>query len=260
MSTVDEHRRRTAANRTGTNGRSRPIAAGDARSRARIAARRRRKRRQRRIIIGIGLLILLLLAVIIGRTVFSYRNQKEKNTLQTEGIAFLEQGNYDAAIRNFDQIIEMSKGKTGNREKAVLMYKAEAEYKKGNYQAAVEVCDSLIAADGEKDEYLKLKSRSQIELGEYDQALSYLPLAPVIYNRMAVQAIKDKRYEEALANIESGLALGESEVSQFLLVNQAVAYTWMGDFQKALKLFESYVQKYGSDENIETQIEFLKTR
>jgi len=257
---VDEPRRRTASGRSSSTGRTRPSGAGDARSRARIAARRRRKRQQRRIIIGICLLVLLLLGVVAGRTVIGYKNQKEKEALQTEGVAFLDDGNYDAAIQNFDQIIEKSKGKTGNFEKAVLMYKAEAEYRKGDYQSAVTTCDILIAADGEKDEYLKLKCQSQMELGQYDQALTYLPLAPVIYNRMSVEQINAQQYEEALRSTESGLALGESEVTRLLMINQGVAYEYLQEYDKALDVFERCLEQYGSDEGFKTDLEFLRTR
>lgn len=259
MSTVDEYRRKTASGRSGSPAR-RSSQPGDPRARARALARRRRKRRQRRIIICVFALVLLLLAVLIGRGVINYRSQKEKEALYTAGVEYLNDDNYDAAITNFNQVIEKSKGKTGNLEKNVLMYKAEAEYKKGDYQAAVATCDILIAADGDKDEYLRLKSQGQMELGLYEEALTYLPLAPVVHNRIALQAIEEGRYEDALASIESGLAAGDTEASRNLEVNRAVVYERMGDFDRALELFEAVIQKYGSDETIESEIEFLKTR
>lgn len=244
MNTMDDNKRR----KTNTN------------NRARAAARRRRKRRQRRIILGFGLLILLMAAGIIGVIISGYKKNREKAALQAEGVAYLNQGNYDAAIQSFSEILEKSKGKAGKKEKAVLLYKAEAEYSKGDYQAALTTVDTLIAADGEKDEYLNLKSHCQLELGDYDAALTYQPLAPVVYNRMAVEAINGARYEDALILIESGQAAGESEASQSLLWNQAVVFENLGDYEQALELFESYEQKYGSSESVTKEIEFLKTR
>jgi len=257
MMTVDEYKRRTTSGRTPNSGQRRPVSP-NAHNRARAAARRHRKRRRRRIILGLGLLVLLIAAAVIGIIISGQKKNRDK--VQAEGIAYLDQGNYDAAIQSFTQILDKSKGKTGKQEKTVLLYKAEAEYKKGDYQAALATSDALIAADGEKDEYLKLKSRCQMELGDYNAALSYQPLIPVVYNRKAVEAINEGRYEDALAAIKNGLAVGESEALQSLLWNQAVVYVNTGDYEKALGLLESYEQKYGSDENITKQIEFLKTR
>lgn len=260
MSTVDQNKRRRTSGQSGNDGQRRRPVQPDARNRARAAAKRRRKRRQRRLILGLGLLILLILTAAVGVTISGYKKNREISALQTEGIDFLDQGNYDAAVQSFTQILEKSKGKVGKREKTVLLYKAEAEYKNDDYQAALETCEILIKADGEKDQYLKLKSQCQMELEDYQAALTYQPLAPVVYNRMAVQAINEKRYEDALSLIENGLAAGESEASRSLEANQAIAYEWLGDYEKALALFESYVQKYGSDEKIDKEIEFLKTR
>lgn len=257
---MDEHKRRTTSGRTANAGPHRP-ASPHAPNRARAAARRRRRQRQRRLLLGLGLLVLIILAAVIGMMISGQKKNRENAALQAEGVAYLDQGNYDAAIQSFTEILNNNKGKNGKQEKTVLLYKAEAEYKKGDYQAALTTSDELIAADGEKEEYLKLKSRCQLELGHYDAARTTYPsLAPVVYNRMALNAINEERYQDALVAIESGLAAGESEATQSLLRNQAVVYVCMGDYEKALTLFESYEQKYGPDEEVTREIEFLKTR
>lgn len=223
-------------------------------------ARRKKRRRQRRIIIGI---MVLLLAAAVMAAVFGiagYSRRKKQQAWLAEGTEYLEQGSYDNAIQAFNKALDVFKGKTGKTEQTVLQYRAEAEYSKADYLSALETSRVLIAADGSKDAYLKLQSLCQLQLGEYEAALSYEPNAALIYNRMALQAINEARYEEALTAINQGIGAADSLVMGDLIYNQAVAYEALGDFARALELFEAYNQSYGPDPQVEEEIAFLKTR
>lgn len=257
MGTVSGNGRRTPS---GQPRRSQSGRTATTQSRQRAAARRRRLRRRRQILISSMVILVLLLIAGIGLGVSGRKKQKVKEALQTEGIAYLDQGNYDAAIKSFDEILVLNKGKIGSLEISVLQYRAEAEYKQGDYQAALQTSETLIKADGEKESYLKLRGRCQLALGDYENALQYQPLAALAYNYMAAKAINEGRYEEALDLIEKGMAEGDSDVAADLAFNQAAAYDKMGNFEKALELFETYVQTYGPDENAEREITFLKSR
>lgn len=237
---------------------SRPPLTGQARLRA--MAGRKRRRRQRRIIISV---LALLLAAVVAAAVIGisgYSRRKKQQAWLDQGVEHLDQGDYDGAIRAFDEALDISKEKTGKTEQTVLQYRAEAEYSKGDYKAALATSKILVAADKEKDAYLKLQSLCQMQSGDYEAALSYKPNAALIYNRMALQAIEEARYEDALAAIDQGMAAADPLVMADLTYNQAVTYEQMGDFSRALELFEAYNQSYGPEPKVEDEIAFLKTR
>lgn len=235
---------------------------GDRQARARAMARRKRRRRQRRMIIGGMLLLLLLLigGVLFG--IFSYRAAKERQTLLAEGVASLESGSYEEAIKTFDEILTGSKGKVGTFEAEVLAYRGEAEYKQKDYPAALHTFELLVKEDGEKESYQKMLCYIQTELGNYEAALAYGYADAEVYNRMTLQNMEKQDYDTALENVQKGIAAcaPDSPVMKELTFNQAVIYEEKGDFTKALELFEAYLQTYGSDEEAEREVAFLKTR
>ena len=49
-------------------------------------------------------------------------------------------------------------------------------------------------------------------------------------------------------------------VSKDLKFNEAAAYEKMGDFATALAKFEAYVSEFGSEEAVDREIQFLKSR
>lgn len=207
--------------------------------------------------------MLLLLAAVVGAAVLgisSYNKRKKQQVWIAEGTVELEQGNYAGAIQAFNEALAIFPGKTGKTEQTVLQYRAEAEYSKEDYATALATSKILVAADEQNDAYLKLQSLCQLQLGDYEAALSYGANAALIYNRMAVKAIEEARYEEALVAIDQGIAAADPLVMADLTYNQAVTYEKMGDFSKALVLFEAYNQSYGPDSRIEAEIAFLKTR
>lgn len=225
-------------------------------------ARRRRRRRQRRMLIG-GMLLLLVL--LIGGILFgvaSHKKAKEQQALLAEGIASMDSGNYEAAIRTFDEILKDSKGDVGSFEAEVLTYRGEAEYRQKDYAAALHTFELLVKEDGEQERYQRMICYSQMELGDYSAALAYGLADAEVYNRMAMDAIEAEDYGLALEYVQKGLAACEAEdpVRQELSYHQAVAYEKQGDFAKALELFEAYLATYGSDEAVEREVTFLKTR
>lgn len=238
----------------------RPAASGQARARA--MARRRRKRRQRRMILGGGILLLLLLlaGTIFGIT--THKKNKAREALLAEGITAMESGSYEEAIGKFDQAVEGSKGKVGKFEEEVLSYRGEAEYRQKDYEAAVHTFEILIKKDDKKERYKRMACYSQLGLGNYEAALSYGIADAAVYNRMALADIEKGDYDSALAHIEQGKAAegADGTTLEDLSLNEAVAYEKKSDYAKALELFEAYLEKYGSDENVEREVMFLKTR
>lgn len=80
-----------------------------------------------------------------------------------------------------------------------------------------------------------------------------------IYNQLALNEIEFEEYDQALAFIEKGLAIGDG-AREKLLFNQAVAYEKKLDFVKALQILETYSAEFGLTDPVEKEITFLKTR
>lgn len=81
-----------------------------------------------------------------------------------------------------------------------------------------------------------------------------------IYNRWMLTSMEAEDYEAALAHAETGLALSDDRARQELLFNQAVCYEYLGQYDKALELFQSYAAAYENDAAAEHEIAFLVTR
>lgn len=229
-------------------------------ARARVLARRKRKRRNRQILFAFLTVLLLALIGGIGYGVSAYKSGKAKDAAIKEGISYLEQGNYEAAIPAFDEAIKYSGGKVGKKEKDGLQYRAEAEYLLKDYEAALYTYTLLIEKDKDRDEYRRMAALCSLELGRFEEALAYEPLAARVYNRMALDFMEKEQYPEALEAIENGKAKQDQDVMADLSYNEVIAYEKSGDFKRALELLTVYAASYGSDENVERELTFLKTR
>ena len=90
-----------------------------------------------------------------------------------------------------------------------------------------------------------------------------------VYNNIANIYFHYKEYDKALYYYDRGIAYvdGLSEpledynnIKKNIIYNKACLYEFMHDYSKALETFNTYRDAYGSDENIEHEIEFLKSR
>ena len=90
-----------------------------------------------------------------------------------------------------------------------------------------------------------------------------------VYNNIANIYFHYKEYDKALYYYDKGIAYvdGLSEPVEYynnikknIIYNKACLYEFMHDYSKALEIFNMYKDAYGSDDNIEHEIEFLKSR
>ncbi len=227
--------------------------------RVRARARKKKRRRQMKMLIGIcmALIVILVGAAVYG--VLRFQREKKRQELLTEGILLLDAGSYDEAILRLDNALKWSSGKkVGEFELSVLLYRAEAEYRLKDYDAALNTYELLLEEDQENSEYKKGAARCLVEKKDYDGALAYGVIDGYVYNLKAVEQINAGEYDAALELIRQGLEAGDS--AQDLSYNQAVAWENKGDFAKALELFEAYAAQYGTDENVERELTFLRSR
>ena len=72
--------------------------------------------------------------------------------------------------------------------------------------------------------------------------------------------MKKQEYEKALSYFEKGLDMKDSATLQSLSFNQAVAYEFLQEYDKARDLLQAYLNTYPDDEAAKREMEFLKTR
>lgn len=80
------------------------------------------------------------------------------------------------------------------------------------------------------------------------------------YNGLALCDIADKKYTEALANIQKGIEGGNEQEIQSLLYNEVIVYEYLLDFKTAKDKIGEYMKKYPDDENAKKEYEFLQSR
>lgn len=230
----------------------------DERARMRRRAKKRKRRRQRRIVLGVISLAVLFL---VGWAVYGFLNHRRETKKQEflkAGIEKLEQESYEEAISRLDEALQWSKGKVGEFETTVLLYRAEAEFRLEDYSAAQNTYQILCDTDTENTEYKKGVAYCMVKKGEYNEALALGVIDGYVCNLKAVEQMNAGEYDVALEWIEKGKAAGD--FPQDLMFNEAVAWENKGDFAKALELFEAYAAQYGTDENVEHELTFLRSR
>lgn len=204
------------------------------------------------------LLILIAAGVFVG--VRHFVTERTRSNLRSEGIAAMESGDYQTAIEKLDEALALSGKKTGSFETDVLQYRAEAGYHTGDYAGSLEIWQQLIAQDETNQQYKENAVLCMLETGDYDGALALGVLQNRVYNRMALKALQEEDYDQALMYIDLGMAADDGSMAADLMFNQAVAYEGKRDFEKALELFQAYAENYGMDENVQREITFLESR
>lgn len=171
--------------------------------------------------------------------------------------AFMNSGYVDRAESYLRRLI--------NAEDADAMLIGKTYFALGNYDLAEQYLEEAYD-DGESEAsyYLAMNYEKHEKYTEADNFyISYMnkhPEDPNIYNQYGAFLINMKNYETALSYIEKGLEKADKDSERALLYNEAICYEYMGDYDKAYELFESYVAKYPEDKSAKKEYEFLKTR
>ena len=81
-----------------------------------------------------------------------------------------------------------------------------------------------------------------------------------VYYQMGMCMFSTGDYETALNHLKNGLNLGGGEHKQEMMYTVGLCYERQLDFKAALKAFEEYVSFFGSNEELDKEIDFLRTR
>ena len=231
-------------------------------------------------------------AVEVYNSILALKNT-ERTAYFLRGTIRLEQGNYEAAIQDFDKTISLNKKDYGqlisiyqvleqNGYKQIGQEylqaavdtdeKSMTDYERGRISYYLE--DYALAstylerarANGNEEIILYL-GKTYEALGDYNYAAnvysSYLTEhtdSEQIYNQLGMCRMQMGNYEQALEAFQAGKNVEDNSMLQTLQFNEIVAYEYIGEYKKAAVLLESYLKAYPGDEAAKRENIFLQTR
>lgn len=138
-------------------------------------------------------------------------------------------------------------------------------YYLGEYQKAYIALEEA-KEKGSAESYLYL-GKAYEATGDYNYASSvynsYLSKQSgnaEIYNQLGLCEMAKGEYQKALEAFQAGKQMEDSGYLQTLSFNEIVVYEYLGDYQKASVLLDSYLKTYPDDETAKREKEFLSTR
>lgn len=180
------------------------------------------------------LLIIITLTSCASRKILQYRSY---------GIDYLENENYEEALKYFDDAIKAGDGAVGKVQFDLLMYKAECLFMLKRYDEAQKIYDTLTKIDKYNKDYKELNQNidSISNLVEFKKALdnNEIEKAEELFNK-----IKD-----------AGL-----EHEKSVMFNQAVLYEKKAEWKNALNAFNYYLKQYPGDEDAMHEVEFINSQ
>lgn len=219
-------------------------------------------------------------------------NKTAENYFQ-RGVAYLKSGKATEAGMDFNRVVESGKYEdywriylllveNGQKEmgeqfltKAVMLeddsdsahvWRGEFHYYLGSYDEALAEFNAASKNVIDVDIYMMIaniyKEKGDINRmkAAFSMAESRDPKHPSLLRQKTLFEMECENYDEAYAVIELAMTLEENPYAQDMLYCQASCLEYLGRFEEALAAFEKYIGLYGSNEEIDHEIEFLKTR
>ena len=170
----------------------------------------------------------------------------------------LENEGYGEAGRTYlENALEEGKKSMSQTQKGMMYYFM------GEYEEARQILEKEKNGGKQAVTYLGMTYE---KLGDYNYACSlynnYLlsQKDAALYNQLGLCKMQMGDYEAALTAFEEGMLVENCPCIQNLKFNQIVAYEYLGQFDKAKVLMESYLLTYPDDEEAKREYDFLKTR
>ncbi|NEO21090.1 DUF3160 domain-containing protein [Moorena sp. SIO4A5] len=182
--------------------------------------------------------------------------------LQKEALQYLDQGQFQAAMSNYEQVLSLTRELKDTAWEAKILYSMAVEYtNREQYQQALELYQQALPLTqkiGDRTiESIILSNMGRIhaELAQYSQALEFFDkssdVSQQIGNRVtqgrsinsiqAIQSSLEGNHQKALELFQQALdinrKIGDKRGEIFSLTNIASIYGDQGEYQKALKLY-----------------------
>ena len=221
---------------------------------------------------------------------------KDSTAYYLRGTAELASGDHDAGYSDFSRAIAMN---PKDYATTILIYKALAKYgyedegisilqkamdngsafmtnfEKGQmsfYLGNNADAQSYLEAarhekNQEKEPVVVMLGQTGEKQGDYNYAISvyktYLnedPSSALVYNQLGMCQIRQGDYAGAVASFQAGLTLEDKSLYQALMLNEITAYEYMGEYEVASALMDTYLSTYPEDEKAVRENIFLSTR
>lgn len=184
--------------------------------------------------------------------------KKSAELYLTRGLLNREAGNQEAAKADFAAAIDL----TPEKDKVML---GRLSYYMEDYTKAKEYLESAYESGDQEALYWEAELYWQMKNEDYAVTLyqSYLEGEPEhqsAYTKVVSYQMEQGNYDEALATLEAGIALGDKGNLQDLLASEIAVYEYKGDFETAKAKMESYLESYPEDEDAAREYVFLRTR
>lgn len=163
--------------------------------------------------------------------------------LRLQGIDLVEKGKYDEAITTLDEAMERSKGRVGEEQYDILLYKAEAEYMLGDYDAARKIIETLREVNGDQEVYLQFQT--QLDARQY------------IEN--ATKALNDGDTDTARESLDQAKAAGLTNDKDYQF-DELVYLEKTAQWQEAYAAVQTFLDNYPGDADATRELAFLRTR
>ncbi len=150
----------------------------------------------------------MMFLVILGIFAGCGENQPSQQELKEQGIAAMTEGDYETALRVFDEALALSGGRVGTQEVDICYYKAAALYQSGDFEGAEDVYRALMEYDKDSMEPYFLLASIYADQKDIEQARKY-------YGEAIARDEED--YDLYIAIYENLNALGyTSEATEYL--------------------------------------------
>ncbi len=207
------------------------------------------------------------------------------------GVTLLELGRYEDSKAAFDRAVALE---PEDYDRIIQIYKAFYQY--GYRELGLEYVEAAMSSTAKMDDYdkgrmyyhteqynLAVSALEKVDKKSHEDAALYLGMSyeamgdynyaasvynsgienstdPALFNQLGLCQMKRGAYEEALEAFKQGLACEDTSLHQSLRFNEAVAYEYLADFEKAKELMKAYLKDYPNDTQAQREYEFLKTR
>lgn len=139
-----------------------------------------------------------------------------------------------------------------------------------NYEAAISCFKEDIAKEKHLGDAYRGMGIAQYELGKYHEAIDSFEKAlenneeatATIYTLMATCYLQEKEYESALDYYKKALEMKDctEELKQEILFNEIAIYQELSDWETLKEKVADYVKTYPEDDRMDKTVEFLETR
>ena len=171
----------------------------------------------------------------------------------------LEYGYKDVGTQYLQTALSSETKKMSDYEKGQICYYLE------DYESAKTYLEKAVEAEGERAALFL--GRTYEYLGDPNYAVSVYSAyinqqdaSAEIINQMGICKMNMEDYAGALSAFQLAMKAPDCQIMQSLKFNEIVAYEYMGDFEKAETLMNSYIKLYPDDADAKREADFLKTR